>query len=303
MYSLVKRPGCFICYRLFVSLGDKLNYMKGKEREPILRIAILDMYRGERNQGMRALRKCLSTYIPEHGERLEIDEFNVRERGELPDTSYNLYFSTGGPGSPLETGNTWRESWMGLMDKLMQHNQSADQKKYVFCLGYSFQVLVHHLSLAKITKRNSSAFGIFPVHKTKAGEEDFLMNDLPNPFYAVDSREWQIIQPNAKRLELLGAQVLCMEKERPHVPYPRSLMGIRFSDAVVGTMFHAEADPEGMRTYLKDEDKKNYVIKRYGLDKYEEMVLSLSNKRKVGLTFKTLIPQFLAHAIHRHIQS
>jgi homoserine O-succinyltransferase/O-acetyltransferase len=42
---------------------------------------------------------------------------------------------------------------------------------------------------------------------------------LRDPFYSVDSRDYQVIEPDYPRIRTLGATILAIEKNRPHVPY------------------------------------------------------------------------------------
>ena len=65
-----------------------------------LRIALLDMNTGIPNQGMRCIREIVSEYK----DQLISKEFDVRQKNELPDDSFDLFISSGGPGSPLEGG-------------------------------------------------------------------------------------------------------------------------------------------------------------------------------------------------------
>ena len=71
-----------------------------------IRVAILDMYEGVENQGMRCLREILNQFSEMVGKELVRDEFNVRQINELPDLSYDIYLCSGGPGSPLESKGT-----------------------------------------------------------------------------------------------------------------------------------------------------------------------------------------------------
>ncbi|MEJ7666531.1 MAG: hypothetical protein WKG07_46935 [Hymenobacter sp.] len=66
-----------------------------------------------------------------------------------------------------------------------------------------------------------------------------------------------------------GIDVLCLEKERPHVPLARAVMALRFSAEVVGTQFHPEADGEGMLRYMLTAERKQQVITAYGEEKYQ----------------------------------
>ena len=62
----------------------------------------------------------------------------------------------------------------------------------------------------------------------------------------------------------MGAKILCIEKSRPHVPYERAVMGIRFNEYMIGTQFHPEADAPGMSMYLQTEEKRKTVIESHG---------------------------------------
>ena len=76
-----------------------------------LRLALLDMNNGVPNQGMRCLREIIGRYENE----LDWQEFEVRQKCELPDTNFDIYISSGGPGSPLE-GGEWKDKFFELID-------------------------------------------------------------------------------------------------------------------------------------------------------------------------------------------
>jgi hypothetical protein len=102
-----------------------------------------------------------------------------------------------------------------------------------------------------------------------------------------------VIQPNEKRLKEMGAKILCIEKERPHVPYERALMGIRFTEYFIGTQFHPEADAVGMSIYLKTEEKKKTVIENHGVEKWKSMIEQLNDPDKILWTHDHILPNFL----------
>ena len=120
-----------------------------------------------------------------------------------------------------------------------------------------------------------------------------LFKDLKDPFYAVDSRDYQVVGPNEWKLDTLDGKVLCREKIRPNVPLERAVMAIRFSNEIFGVQFHPEADAEGMLRYFGKEEKRNQIVKRHGKKKYLEMITQLDDKSKIWKTNKTLIPTFL----------
>lgn len=261
-----------------------------------LRIAILDMYEGRPNQGMRCIRDILTSFGEKMGIEIQMVEFEVRLRKEIPDTDFDGYISTGGPGSPLESqGTAWEEAywnWLSAMED-WNANPSNERKKFIFFICHSFQLLCRHYALAEVCPRKSTAFGVFPVHMLEAGKPEPIFANFSDPFFAVDSRDFQVIQPNMEVLARKGAHLLCIEKERPHVPYERAIMGIRFSPWWVGTQFHPEADAIGMYQYLQMEDKRQAIISEYGEDKWRSMTQQLEDPDKIMWTYGHLLPNFL----------
>ena len=265
-----------------------------------IRVAILDLYNNEPNEGMRGIYSILDRQAQEQTEfELTWSRFDVRSKGEVPNTSYDIYVSSGGPGSPLEeAGAQWEIDYFKLMDELLENNrQEGSDKKYIFLICHSFQLMCRHLGLGELKKRKSTAFGIFPTHRMEGGIDEPCFRNLPDPFYAVDSRDWQVIQPNHDELQKFGAEILAIEKDRPHVPLERAMMGIRFTNEMIGTQFHPEADPVGMLHYLMREEKSKQIIEIHGQEKFDDMVLHLNDDDKIKLTQNTVIPTFLRNAI------
>jgi hypothetical protein len=124
-----------------------------------------------------------------------------------------------------------------------------------------------------------------------------LFEGLAEPFYAVDSRSWQVINPNENRFKELNMQLVAIEKERPHIDLPRAMMAIRFDEYSFATQFHPEADANGMKNLLLKEDKKDEVINEHGDVKYKEMLSHLADPDKISHTQQTLIPNFLDQAV------
>jgi len=265
-----------------------------------IRVAILDLYEGQPNQGMRCIRDLLNQYGETHGLVIEYDEFEVRIQKNLPDLSYDLYISSGGPGSPLDSENSeWEAAYWAWLQKLQDHNNdphTTDKKQTLF-ICHSFQLVCRHYAIAHVTSRKSTAFGVFPVHLQPAGKDEPIFTDLQDPFFAVDSRSYQVIQPDTDRMAAIGARILAIEKERPHIPLERAIMAVRFSDYMVGTQFHPEADPAGMSMYLQREDRKKTVIAEHGEEKWRSMIEQLDDPDKIRWTYSHVIPNFLDHAL------
>ncbi|TXD83320.1 GMP synthase [Subsaximicrobium wynnwilliamsii] len=258
-----------------------------------VKLAILDMNNGEPNQGLRCIKEIVTLFE----EDVDYQIFDVRSKQELPDSSFDIYISSGGPGSPLDKG-AWRKPYLHLMQELWDFNKQSDyQKKHVFFICYSFQVMCDYFELGSIKPRRSTSFGILPIHKTKAGLKDTLLEGLSDPFFAVDSRDWQLIQPRLKVFKEHGASILSLEKLRSHVEYERAIMAVRFSKEFVGTQFHPEADPIGMKAYFLAEENKRKVITNFGEEKYENMMTQMDDPEKITLTYNTILPKFIGKAI------
>jgi homoserine O-succinyltransferase/O-acetyltransferase len=131
----------------------------------------------------------------------------------------------------------------------------------------------------------------------ESGYSEPVFEGLKDPFYAVDSRDYQVIQPNHYLLSEMGAELLCIEKSRPHVPYERAIMGIRFNEYMIGTQFHPEADASGMSVHLQTEEKRQTVIDTHGEDKLNSMLEHLNDPDKIMWTHAHILPNFLNHSI------
>jgi GMP synthase-like glutamine amidotransferase len=268
--------------------------------KPEIKVAILDLYDGIANEGMRGFQDILKKYREKHQLNLKYGIFDVRKKCEVPEhDDFDIYIVSGGPGSPLDTeGTEWEKKYFNLIDKLEDHNLSNHpQKKHAFFVCHSFQLMCRKYGLGDINLRRSPSFGVLPVHLTTDGRTDQVFDNMPDPFYTVDSRSWQVINPNQKRFDELGMQLLAIEKERPHVDLPRAMMAIRFNEYFISTQFHPEADAQGMKNWLTKEDKKKEVVDEHGLGKYTDMLASLDDPDKITHTQNTIIPNFLDQAV------
>ena len=264
-----------------------------------IKVAVLDLYDGVANEGMRGFREILERYKTKNDLNLSYEVFDVRGKAEVPGTDFDIYISSGGPGSPIDSeGSEWENRYFNLVDKLEDHNLSnTSQKKYGFFVCHSFQLMCRKYGLGEVNTRRSPSFGVLPVHLTMAGRKEMVLEGLADPFYTVDSRLWQVIHPNEKRFMDLDMQLLAIEKERLYVDLPRAMMAIRFSDYFFATQFHPEADAVGVKSLLLTEEKQKEVISEHGRDKYNEMLERLDDPDKIMHTQNTIIPNFLDQAI------
>ena len=264
-----------------------------------IKAAIIDLYDGEENQGMRCIKDILNE-TNEKNQNIELD-FNIyesRNKNEIPNLGHDIYISSGGPGDPFDgKGTKWENRYFSLMDKIWSNNENTNRKKYVFFICHSFQIMARYFQLGDVIERRSKSFGIVPIHKTDLGKLDNVLKGLPDIFYGADFRSWQVINPNKKIFSELGAKLISIEKLRPHVDLPRAMMAIRVSNEFIGTQFHPEADIPSMSHHFGQEERQTQVIEEYGEKKLKEMLDHLDNPENITLTRNTVIPNFLKYAI------
>jgi GMP synthase-like glutamine amidotransferase len=265
------------------------------------KVAIIDMNENRPNQGLRSIIEVVREFARNQRLILHFEVFNLRVTGETPDLSFDAYISSGGPGSPLDSeGETWENNFFNFMQAVEAYNNNEDniEKKPVFLICHSYQLYCRYHKIAEVSERKSTSFGIFPIHKTEFGNQDEFLSQLPDPYFAVDSRDYQVTKVDFDRISALGAKILSREKIRPHVPLERAVMAIRFSEYVFGTQFHPEADPAGMLHYFSDPEKSQLVIDKHGKEKLQDMMRHLNDPGKILLTRNTILPNFLKSALN-----
>jgi GMP synthase-like glutamine amidotransferase len=262
-----------------------------------IRIALLDMNNNHVNQGFRNIKEISEAFQQNSEENVVIKTFDVRFKDEMPEIGdFDIFISSGGPGNPHREGLAWEDRFARFLDSVLEHNKFSEDKKHLFLICHSFQLASIHWNLGNICKRKSYSFGVMPVHKTDEGKEEFLFKNLQDPFYAVDSRAYQFIEPDHDRFEELGMTVMAIEKFRPHINLERAVMAVRFSEEIFGTQFHPEANPESLIENLKDEKNREAMIKNFGMEKYLETMDRIDDEDKIILTRNQILPRFLQFA-------
>jgi len=254
-----------------------------------IKIAIIDMYDGSPNVGMQCIDNILNNWAATISRPLEKTIFQLRDHCQVPNLNFDIYISTGGPGSPTETiYEAWDQQYVAWLDQAFQ------QKKWVFLICHSFQIACRHFNIGKISLRRSRQIGILPVHPLV---NDDLFEGLKDPFYTLESRYYQITEPNDKAIEAMGASIIILEKERPSVPLERAIMGVKFNSHMYGVQFHPEADPSLLDAYFTQPEVKNSMIESFGELKWKKTHHSIKDPSKVEATFSIMIPNFLNKAI------
>jgi len=259
-----------------------------------VRMAILDMNNNVENMGIASIQRIADKFAI-----IDYEIFDVRYKREVPGLDFDIYISSGGPGDPLDGDGIWDKAYFDLMDQLWAHNLVQEEKKFVFFVCHSFQMICHHMGIGTISLRKNESFGILPVDKTEAGETDSLLKELNSPFYGADFRRYEVIYPNEARIKELDASITAIENPDLDIDENRALMAVRFSNAWYGTQFHPEAHPDGMVHYLRRSDKKEMIIANFGLNTYEEMMHNALHPDRLAHTRDLILPGFLKDAMDR----
>ena len=262
-----------------------------------IKVALLDMNNNHANQGMRNIKEISQAFKENADEDVTIELFDVRYKNEVPNIAdFDIFISSGGPGNPHQEGYEWEKKYAEFLTGIWEHNQRQEDKKFLFLICHSFQIASIHWNIGNICKRKSYSFGVMPIHKTEEGENDFLLKNLPNPFYAVDSRAYQLIEADEEKMEKMGMKIMALEQVRPHIHLERAVMAIRFSAEIFGTQFHPEADPKGMIENLKNDKNRTAMIENFGVEKYLETIDRMDDPDKIILTQRQILPRFLQSA-------
>lgn len=263
-----------------------------------INIALLDMNNNEPNLGMKNLVDLVEQFTQLHIQNAAFQIFDVRHRHQIPQIEdFDIFIASGGPGNPNFSGLPWEKSFTDFLDKLIDHNQNSKQKKHAFLICHSFQMALIHWRLAEVIERETYSFGILPIYLTRYGKKDEVFTRLNQPFYAVDSRSYQCLNPNYRKMKRLGIKILAIERFRAHRNLSRALMSVRFTDEIIGTQFHPEANAEDVLCWLKDENYKQKLIDKIGWENYIETLDRAEDEDKIKKTHSEILPSFLGSAI------
>ncbi len=261
-----------------------------------MRIAVLDLNNQEENQGFQSILEIVHHFQQESMDAVEIESFDVRAENEFPDFhSFDVFISSGGPGSPLPIGEAWEARYFQWLNQLMDYNRYHDQKKFAFLICHSFQLACIEWKLGHVGKRPTYSFGVLRVNKTAEANTDVVFGDLSNPFYAVDSRAYEIYLNSDEEIAESKFDIMATEFQKGE-PRHTVLMAARFSKEIYGTQFHPEAWPEGFLKAVEKTERKKQIIESYGEAYYEKMLNHINDPDKLAATYHCILPNFLQMA-------
>ena len=113
--------------------------------KPEIKVAILDLYDGIANEGMRGFQDILKRYKAKNELKFKLTKFLMcAEKCEVPDYKILIFiFPAVAPAVRLTAkAREWEKKYFNLIDKLEDHNLSNNpQKKHAFFVCHSFQLM------------------------------------------------------------------------------------------------------------------------------------------------------------------
>lgn len=285
------------------------NVVNGRSLRP-LRLCIVDMNNGHVNQAMRCLRSIVAaffervqTYNP--GMVCEVVEVSPRDTNTPIPDSCDLYLSSGGPGSPFDgQGEPWTRDFSRLVDGIVESAiRGGADRRALFAICYSFELIVHHYRLADIVPRAERKFGVMPVYTTAAGQQHPLLSPFGDRLFAFEHRNWEAVNLDEGRLSSLGGKLLARES-RDGISKGRAILGLAVAPGIEAVQFHPEADRAGVMNWVARPEQAAAFKAAYGEITYQAMLRTLDDPRRLARTYALVIPGWLARcfnelAVHR----
>src|SRR5678815_1255356 len=126
---------------------------------PPVRIGLVDMNAGVKNEAMRCLRATIATFEAQlravwSDAVVEVKTVSPRDKGDVVPRDCDLYLSSGGPGSPFDgEGTAWMRDYGRFLDEIVEaHDKSPLTAPGAMPICYSFELVVMHFRLAKLAK-------------------------------------------------------------------------------------------------------------------------------------------------------
>jgi GMP synthase-like glutamine amidotransferase len=251
------------------------------------------------NQAMRCLRGIVAQFferVRRENPHLpcELGEVSPRNTNDPIPDDYDLYLSSGGPGSPFDgDGAPWTFDYGRFVDGVIDASTAgAGRQRACFAICYSFEMVVRHLNLAAIVPRVDRKFGVMPIYTTTEGQEHPLLSPFGDRLFAFEHRNWEAIDLDERKLRDLGGKLLARES-RDGVSKGRAILGLDVAPGVEAVQFHPEADRPGVMNWVARPEQAAAFKATYGEVTYQAMLRTLDDPRRLARTYALVIPGWL----------
>ncbi|HVK63687.1 MAG TPA: hypothetical protein VM694_04405 [Polyangium sp.] len=274
--------------------------MSGEPRQLPLRICLVDMNNGHVNQAMRCLRGIVSTFFDRvrrqnPGLECVLGEVSPRDTQNPVPRDYDLYISTGGPGSPYDgDGMPWVTDYSGFLDHVADSAiRGGEEQSALFAICYSFEMVVRHFRVAAVVPRTERKFGVMPIYTTPEGQAHPLLRPFGDRLFAFEHRSWEAVDLDEPLLESLGGSLLARES-RDGMSKGRAILGLDVTAGIESVQFHPEADRPGVMNWVSRPEQAAAFKAAYGELTYQAMLRTLDDPRRLARTYALVIPGWMA---------
>ena len=282
--------------------------MKEAPSRSPLRLCLVDMNAGVKNEAIRCFRRIMDDFRGRatHANpdlQVVVSHVQPRNLGEVPPRDFDLYLSTGGPGSPFDGyDEPWCTKYRDFLDGLIDDSLRGQTSRSALVVCHSFEIAVAHTAVARMERRATRKFGMMPVYPTPAGMRSPLLAEFGERFFAWEHREWEAIGLDPRRLAEIGGELWATESRvdpdtlalAPGASHKGDgLLVFRFSNNIEGTQFHPEADRDGAMAWLVRPEQTAAAVLAYGELTYARMLKSLDDPSRLVRTFERFIPGWL----------
>jgi GMP synthase-like glutamine amidotransferase len=251
------------------------------------------------NQAMRCLRGIAANFFKQVEEKnpclpCQLVEVSPRDTNDPVPRDCDLYVSSGGPGSPYEADEEpWFEDYGRFSHGIVESAaRGGADRRALFAICYSFEMVVRHFQLAEIEPRVERKFGVMPVYTTPEGQRHPLLAAFGDRLFAFEHRNWEAVDLDERRLRDLGGHLLARES-RDGVSKGRALLALDVAPGIEAVQFHPEADRPGVMNWVARPEQAEAFKATYGEVTYQAMLRTLDNPRRLARTFALVIPGWL----------
>ncbi len=270
-----------------------------------LRLCLVDMNNAHVNQAMRCLRGIAGSFFDHVTEKnptlaCELVEVSPRDTNDPVPRDCDLYVSSGGPGSPFDgDGSVWTDDYGRFSDGIVESaSRGGADRRALFAICYSFEMVVRHFGLARIGPRAERKFGVMPVYTTAEGQRHPLLAAFGDRLFAFEHRNWEAVDLDEAKLRSLGGKLLARES-RDGVSKGRALLALDVAPGIEAVQFHPEADRPGVMNWVARPEQAAAFKAVYGEVTYQAMLRTLENPRRLARTFALVIPGWLTRQFNQ----
>lgn len=261
---------------------------------------------GVKNEAIRCLHATMAIFerqlrFANPDVPLALTVVSPRDKADAIPSGQDIYLSSGGPGSPFDAeGTPWGTQYRTFLDTVYEaHAKGREDAPALMPICYSFELIIMHFRVARLTRRAEKKFGVQPQYTTSAGRAHPLLAMFKDRIFAFEHRSWDALEPDAKVLSALSGAVLAAESRPGLHDKGESITSVHIGPGIESTLFHPEADRAGIRVWIEKPEAEAEFKEAYGTLTHERMMRTIAHPERIARAHKEVIPGFLRRHTNR----